>query len=227
MLISVIIPVVDEATVIGACLRQFNGVADVEVLVVDGGSTDGTRCVAAATGVGRWLSCPERGRARQMNFGAASSLGEGLLFLHADTLLPPCGLDLIRSSLANPETAGGRFRLRLSESGLIYRLIGWLSTLRSRFLGITYGDQAIFARRGTFRAVGGFPDRLIFEDSELATQLSGHGRFVLLDAVVRTSARRWRRSGILRTILLMYGLRFLYALSVSDSRLSRWHRNVR
>jgi rSAM/selenodomain-associated transferase 2 len=227
LLLSVIIPALNEAAGIATCLKQFGDEVDVEVLVLDGGSTDRTGEVVAESGLGTLVPSPGPGRARQMNHGAASAAGEVFLFLHADTLLPPNGLELIRATMRDPAVVGGRFSLSLPDGGLLFRLIGRLSTLRSRHLGITYGDQAIFVERGAFEAAGGFPIKRIFEDSELCTKLSRAGRFVLLDAAVRTSARRWRRSGILRTILLMWGLRALYIFSVSDDRLSRWYRDVR
>ena len=227
MLLSVIIPALNEAAGIAKCLKQFEGEDGVEVLVLDGGSMDRTGEVVTELGLGRLVPCPGPGRARQMNHGAACATGGVFLFLHADTLLPPNGLELIRATMSDPAVVGGRFSLSLSDGGLVFRLVGWLSTLRSRHLGITYGDQAIFVERRAFEAAGGFPIKRIFEDSELCRQLSRAGRFVLLDAVVRTSARRWRRSGVLRTILLMWGLRVLYLFSVPDDRLSRWYRDVR
>lgn len=225
--VSVIIPVVNEAETIASCLAQFEGRQDVEVVVVDGGSTDGTQAAVEASGLARMVVSPRAGRAAQMNYGASVTRGEVLLFLHADTHLPPGGLGMIADSAADPDVVGGRFRLGLSEDTWTFRAIAFLSTLRSRYLGITYGDQGIFARRSAFDAVGGFPARQIFEDSEFCSALSRQGRFVMLDGCVRSSTRRWRKWGVWRTVARMWALRVLYIFSVSDDRLSRWYRDVR
>jgi hypothetical protein len=162
-----------------------------------------------------------------MNRGAGDASGDVLLFLHADTILPGNGLDLIREALDDPEVVGGRFQLGLSEGGWPFRLIALLSTLRSRFLGITYGDQGIFVRRSAFEQVNGYPPIRVFEDSEFCSKVSALGAFTLLDASVHSSTRRWRRWGILGTVAWMWILRILYLCSVSPARLSRLYRDVR
>ena len=156
MQISVIIPVLNEEAVIGSCLTQFCGVEDVELIVVDGGSTDGTQQVVEARGDVQWVQAGKAGRALQMNAGAERATGDVFLFLHADTFLPPDGVMLIRDSLCVPGVVGGRFQLGLSEKTIGFRLVAFLSTLRSRYLGITYGDQGIYVRRETFDALGDF-----------------------------------------------------------------------
>ena len=225
--INVVIPVLNESGHIVRCLEQFRGATSVGIVVVDGGSSDSTPDQVAETGLATLIQTDRSGRARQMNLGARASDGEILLFLHADTLLPEQGLQRIAASLEDPGVAGGRFRLELQEAGWRFRLISRASTWRSRFLGITYGDQGIFCRRNVFEAVGGFPDLEIFEDSEFCRLLQKEGRFILIDAPVRSSARRWRRSGVCFTVLWMWILRVLFELSVSDRRLSQWYRNVR
>ncbi|MDA0746263.1 MAG: TIGR04283 family arsenosugar biosynthesis glycosyltransferase [bacterium] len=227
MKINVIIPAYNEAETIGYCLRQFCRKEGVEVVVVDGGSSDGMRQVVEDSGVARWVLSPQKGRAFQMNYGAQVTRGEILLFLHADTFLPESGLGLIREVMRQPQVVGGRFPLKLSEGTPVFRLISFLSTLRSQYLGITYGDQGIFARRSVFEAVRGFPDLQIFEDSEFCSALSRKGRFVMLDEPVCSSTRRWKRGGVFRTVLWMWVLRLLFTCSVSDVRLNRWYRDVR
>ena len=225
MQISVIIPVLNEEAVIGACLAQFCGVEDVELIVVDGGSTDGTQQVVEARGGVQWVQVERAERALQMNAGAERAKGDVFLFLHADTFLPFDGLMLIRDSLRVPNVAGGRFRLGLSEKTIGFRLVAFLSTLRSRYLGITYGDQGIYVRRETFYTVGRFPSLQLFEDSEFCSHVARVGKFVMLNARVCSSTRRWRKWGFVRTVVEMWVLRILYKLSVSDVTLSRWYKN--
>lgn len=225
MRISVIIPVLNEEAIIGACLAQFCGVEDVELIVVDGGSTDGTKkMVEARVGV-QWVQVEKAGRARQMNAGAKRATGDVFLFLHADTFLPSDGLRLIRDSVRVPNVVGGRFRLGLSEKTIGFRLVAFLSTLRSRYLGITYGDQGIYVRRETFNAVEGFPPLQLFEDSEFCSRVARVGKFEMLNAQVCSSTRRWREWGFVRTVVEMWMLRILYTFSVSDATLSRWYKN--
>ncbi|MDE2722716.1 MAG: TIGR04283 family arsenosugar biosynthesis glycosyltransferase [Gemmatimonadota bacterium] len=224
MQISVIIPVLNEEAVIGACLAQFCGVEDVELIVVDGGSTDDTQEVVEALGRAQWVQVGKAGRALQMNAGVERATGDVFLFLHADTFLPSDGLMLIRDSLRVCGVVGGRFRLGLSEETIGFRLVAFFSTLRSRYLGITYGDQGIYVRRETFNAVGGFPPLQLFEDSEFCARVARIGKFVMLNARVCSSTRRWRKWGFVRTVVEMWVLRLLYACSVSDVTLSRWYR---
>ena len=224
MRISVIIPVLNEEAVIGACLAQFCGVEGVELIVVDGGSTDDTQRMVEARGGSQWVKVHKAGRALQMNAGAERATGDVFLFLHADTFLPSDGLRLIRDSLRVSGVVGGRFRLGLSEKTIGFRLVAFLSTLRSRYLGITYGDQGIYVRRDTFDDVGGFPSLQLFEDSEFCSRVARVGKFVMLNAQVCSSTRRWRKWGFVRTVVEMWMLRLLYTFSVSDVTLSRWYR---
>ncbi len=224
MQISVIIPVLNEEPFIRACLAQFRDVEGVELIVVDGGSTDGTQQAVKAHGWTQWIRAKDTGRAQQMNAGAERATGDVLLFLHADTFLPSDGVRSIRDSLRAPDVIGGRFQLGLSEKTIGFRLIAFLSTLRSRYLGITYGDQGIYVRRETFNAVGGFPPLQLFEDSEFCARVSRVGKFVMLNTRVCSSTRRWREQGFVRTVVWMWVLRMLYTCSVSDVALSRWYR---
>jgi len=225
--ISVIMPVLNEEASVGSCLAQFQDVKDVELIVVDGGSSDRTQEVVEALEAVRWVEASDTGRAIQMNVGAKEARGDVFLFLHADTFLPEDGIGLIRKSLDNAHVVGGRFQLGLSEKTPGFRLVAWFSTLRSRYLGITYGDQGIYVRREVFEAVGGFPQLWVFEDSEFCKCVKKLGKFVMVNAQVCSSTRRWRKWGIVRTVFWMWVLRLLYVCSVSDQTLSRWYRAAR
>jgi len=218
MTISVIIPTINEEPTIRATLATLQHPTFSEVLVVDGGSHDGT--VAAATPIAKVLTAP-RGRARQMNAGAAAVTGDVLLFLHADTLLPPTAPDDIQAALAEPGIVGGRFDARLDCDRGLFWIICRMMSLRSRLTGIATGDQAIFVRRSVFEKLGGFPDIPIMEDVAFSKRLKRAGRMAALRSCVVTSRRRWERHGPVRTILLMWWLRLLFFFGVSPDRLKR------
>jgi rSAM/selenodomain-associated transferase 2 len=219
--LSIVIPALDEAANLARVLPGLVAREPAaEVLVVDGGSADDSRAVVTRTPSVRWLPAP-RGRARQMNAGARAARGDVLLFLHADTVLPDGAGAAILAALTDPDVAGGRFDVRLDSRRPLLALVGWLMNRRSRLTGICTGDQGIFVRRTVFEALGGYPDIPLMEDVELTRRLKRHGRLVALPLRVVTSARKWEREGVVRTIVLMWGLRLLYALGVSPARLHR------
>ncbi len=221
--LSIVVPVLNEAGRLPALLAGLAPFRDAaEVIVVDSGSTDGSAEAARAAGWARVLAAP-RGRARQMNVGAAAASGDALLFLHADTCLPPTALDDIQAALADPRVVGGRFDVRLDSPRPIYRVVEALMNLRSRWSGIWTGDQAIFVRRAVFEKLGRFPDIPLMEDVEFTRRLRRLGPRACLRARVTASARKWEQEGAARTILLMWGLRFLYLAGVSPTRLHRWY----
>ena len=219
MRLSIILPTLDEAEGITACLAPLQGLrqAGHQVVVVDGGSRDGTPGLAAPL-ADRVLAAP-RGRARQMNAGAARAEGDAFLFLHADTRLPEAAAARIAAALV--DHVWGRFDVRIEGRPALLRLVAALMNLRSRLTGIATGDQAIFVRRTVFEALGGFPDQPLMEDIELSRRLKRFGRPACLSARVRTSGRRWERHGVWRTILLMWRLRFDYWRGVPAERLAR------
>jgi len=221
-MISIIIPAVNEGDIIGDTLTAVTGVAGVEAIMVDGGSRDNTREIAAARGA-RVISSP-RGRAVQMNRGAAAARGEILLFLHADCLLPRGFVDHIRSSLSARHTAAGAFRLAIDAPGLSMRILEQLVYWRSHFLQMVYGDQALFMTAGMFHAVGGFPELPLMEDFEFVRRLRRHGRIAVLPQAVTTSARRWQRLGLIRTTATNQLIVAAYLLGVDPERLARWYR---
>ena len=219
-MISIIVPVLDEVRGIEAALGalQVLRTAGAEVIVADGGSSDATRTLAAPL-ADRVIDAP-RGRASQMNAGARASRGAVLLFLHADTLLPPEALDAI----ALLDVAGrdwGRFDVAIAGADPLLALVALLMNARSRASGIATGDQAIFVRRAAFEAVGGFPAIPLMEDVALCKALKRRSAPLCLRERVVTSGRRWERHGTLRTIVLMWRLRLAYALGADPHRLAR------
>jgi rSAM/selenodomain-associated transferase 2 len=222
--LSIIIPTLNEAATVGAILAALQPLraAGYELIVVDGGSEDGTALRVAAH-VDVLLQAP-RGRARQMNAGARVAHGAVLWFLHADTLPPPQAGNLIVEGLARSGCDWGRFDVRLSGAQPLLRVVERLMNLRSRITGIATGDQGVFVRREVFERLGGFPDIELMEDIALSHALKRLGPPLCFDTPLQSSSRRWEQRGIVRTILLMWGLRLAYALGVSPARLLRWYR---
>jgi len=217
--LSVIVPVLnEEATVQGslAALQELRR-RGAEVLLVDGGSSDAT-CTLAAAGVDRMISAT-RGRATQMNAGAAASTGEVLLFLHADTTLPPAADALIRQAIAGG-AVWGRFDVKIDGPHFLLRVVETLMNWRSRTTGIATGDQALFIRRQVFERSGGYPELPLMEDIALSKRLKGLARPACLRARVTTSGRRWQQNGVLRTIFLMWRLRACYFLGADPQQLA-------
>ena len=223
-MISVIVPVLDEAGGIGQALQPLQVLRGrgIEIIVVDGGSRDGTRDAAAPL-CDRILDAP-RGRARQMNAGAGAAAGRVLLFLHADTRLPSGWSGMVRDALEDRSCEWGRFDVRLDGAHPMLRIVERAMNLRSRLSGIATGDQAIFATRAAFRAAGGFPDVALMEDVAISRALRARSRPACLRPAVVTSSRRWERHGIVRTIALMWRLRLEYALGADPERLARLYR---
>jgi len=220
MKLSIVMPVLNEASGIAAALTALAPLRarGAEVIVVDGGSGDGTAELARPL-ADRLLGAP-RGRASQMNAGAAAANGDVLLFLHADTSLPVEADRLVLDGLARSGREWGRFNVSFDGGGAL-RLVALMMNWRSRLTSIATGDQAMFMRRVAFDKVGGFPTIALMEDVALSARLKRVSRPLCLTARVSTSGRRWRRHGTLRTILLMWLLRLRYFLGADPARLAR------
>jgi len=221
--LSIVMPVLNEAEGIAEVLLAVAPLRTqgVELLLVDGGSGDGTPARCAGL-VDRVLAAP-RGRARQMNAGAAVAAGPVLLFLHADTRLPDAALESVEAALAGG-AVWGRFDVSIRGRSAMFPLIAALMNLRSRWSGIATGDQAIFVRRDAFEAIGGFRDQPLMEDIELSRRLRRRHRPACLRQRVCTSGRRWERHGVWRTIWLMWRLRLRYWLGAPAEALAKSYR---
>lgn len=219
--LSIIVPTLNEAAGIAEALAALAPLRrrGHEVIVVDGGSADGTPAIARAA-ADRVVSAP-RGRASQMNAGAAIARGDALLFLHADTRLPGDADERILEGLATSGRHWGRFDVRIEGESRLFPLIAACMNLRSRATGIATGDQAMFVRREAFERAGGFPALELMEDVALSRRLRHGSRPLCLAVRAATSGRRWERHGVLRTVLLMWRLRLAFFLGASPARLAR------
>jgi rSAM/selenodomain-associated transferase 2 len=246
MTITVVIPTLNEERTILITLSRTVGMGFDELIVVDGGSHDRTREIVQAFASApaiihqRSVLSPQPsalspvslltappGRARQMNAGGASSKGDVLLFLHADTSLPSDARQAVERALEDPACVGGRFDVRFERDSGLGWLISRMMNLRSRWTGIATGDQAIFVRRSVFEQLGGYSDLPIMEDVDFTRRLKRTGLVAALRSKVTTSYRRWGTGGPLRTILLMWVLRFLYWIGISPHSLTRLYTAVR
>ncbi|MFP4006508.1 MAG: TIGR04283 family arsenosugar biosynthesis glycosyltransferase [Spirulinaceae cyanobacterium] len=221
--ISIIIPTLNEATQIVQTIQNAQTGDGIEIIIVDAGSEDNTIQYAQKLGVKTFLS-PQPGRAAQMNFGATQATGDILLFLHADTQLPPHYDGLIRAALAQPGVIAGAFQLGIDSPEMSLRLVEKMVSWRSRFFQLPYGDQALFLTQETFKACGGFPDLPIMEDFEFVRRLKRQGKIVLVPASVSTSARRWQKLGVFKTTIINQIIVLGYFLGVSPKQLRHWYR---
>ncbi|MGE0113600.1 MAG: TIGR04283 family arsenosugar biosynthesis glycosyltransferase [Steroidobacteraceae bacterium] len=221
--ISIIVPMLNE-------VRQLPDLMDhllrwkrrgCEILLVDGGSCDGSDLLAECVGFAV-INAP-RGRARQMNSGASRACGDVLLFLHADTRLPDDMIAQVQRSIANGYS-WGRFDVNISGHARMLSVIGWMMNFRSRFTSIATGDQAMFVRKTAFEAMGGFADLPLMEDIELSQRLKQRWRPACVSAKVTTSGRRWEVRGVWRTIFLMWRLRWAYWRGVAPEMLAKEYR---
>jgi rSAM/selenodomain-associated transferase 2 len=217
-------------SIVVPCLNEAEGIADTlaalaplrargaEVIVVDGGSRDGTleRAVPHAS----LAISASRGRGQQMNAGAARARGEIFLFMHADTMLPASADVLIVEGLKRARRGWGRFDIAIAGRHPLLRVVELQMNLRSRLTGVASGHQAIFVTRSLFTAAGGFPEFALMEDVALCDRLKRYGPPLCLNHRITTSARRWERNGILSTAWLRWRLRLAYRLGADPGKLA-------
>ena len=221
--LSIVVPMLNEAAGIEAALQALAPLRarGAEVIVVDGGSSDAS--AARAAPLADHVLASARGRARQMNAGAAAARGDLLLFLHADTRLPDAADALLHDAVARG-AMWGRFDVHIDGRPALLRLVAALMNQRSRLTGIATGDQAMFVRRDLFQHVGGFPDQPLMEDIELSRRLRALSPPCCLRQRVVTSGRRWETRGVWRTIVLMWRLRWRYWRGESPQVLAEAYR---
>lgn len=218
--VSIIIPTLREGDNPARIYSIFSGTEGVELVFALAQGDDDTR---VPDGAHIKTITTSKGRARQMNAGARSASGEILLFLHADTLITPESLDNVREALSKPGVVGGAYRLKIASQKLSLKIISVGANLRSRFLGMPYGDQAIFVKREVFENVGGYEDIPIMEDVRFVEALRKIGKVVLMEDYAETSPRRWEKEGGAIATLRNIALIALYKLGVNPKRLAGWY----
>lgn len=225
--LSIIIPVLDEATLLPRTLQRLAPLrrSGAEIIVVDGGSRDAS--VRAAMPLADRVMIAPRGRASQLNAGASAARGQVLLFLHADSVLPPGAERLIRESFVGWRHAWGRFDVHIAGRHPLLPVVAALTNLRSRLSGIATGDQGMFVLASAFRALGGFPPVALMEDVTLSKRLKRFSNPACLRARILSSGRRWENDGVVRTMLMMWGLRLAHALGADPARLAERYERVR
>jgi rSAM/selenodomain-associated transferase 2 len=223
--ISIIIPVLNEATIIKQTLGQLTQYSEIEIIVVDGGSQDET--VAIAKTSAKVITVIGKGRAGQMNAGANLAQSEILLFLHADTQLPPNFINLVTKTLQQHQTIAGAFELVIDGSSRSLRWIEVLVRMRSHILSLPYGDQGIFVSKQVFIEAGGFNDLPIMEDFEFISRIKRMGKIAIAPAAVITSDRRWQKLGVWQTTLINQLMIAGYHLGISPIKLSQFYRRGR
>jgi uncharacterized protein len=227
--ISIIIPTLNEALNLERSLQSIstnlqNPAQNIEIIIVDGGSSDQTLAIASKFKEVKTISAT-LGRANQMNLGASAATGEILVFLHADTILPWGFEAIVQQILTKPQIIAGAFKLQIDDRDWRLRLVEWGINWRSQYLQLPYGDQAIFIKSATFQNLGGFAQLPIMEDFELILRLKTMGKIAIAAQSVTTSARRWQKLGIFRTTLINQIIIMGYFLGIKPTRLASWYHN--
>ncbi|MCE2400491.1 TIGR04283 family arsenosugar biosynthesis glycosyltransferase [Candidatus Poribacteria bacterium] len=223
-MISVIIPILNEAKILEKTLSQLQPeLKNHELIIVDGGSTDASISIAEKYGK---VVKSERGRAKQLNAGAAAATGDILIFLHADVWLEPGAFTAVETALSSGYVGGG-FLQKIDDRNILYRMIEIAADIRGKYLKVFYGDSGIFVSRNDFQSIGGFPDVPIMEEVGFSKELRTLGKTKMVKPRIHISARRWEANGIVRTTTKNWLITFLYFLGFSLERLAKLYRNTR
>lgn len=222
--ISIIIPILNEAKILEKTLSQLQSEHEYhELIIVDGGSTDGS--IPIAENYGKVLTSV-RGRAKQLNAGAAAATGDILIFLHADIWLEPGALAAVETALSSGYIGGG-FQQKIDGKSILYRMIEVAGNIRGRYLKVFYGDSGIFLTRTDFERIGGFPEVPILEEMEFSKGMRRLGKTTLVNPCIHISARRWETRGIVRTTVNNWVITLLYFFKVSPVKLAKLYRHIR
>ncbi|MCG9130769.1 TIGR04283 family arsenosugar biosynthesis glycosyltransferase [Candidatus Poribacteria bacterium] len=222
--ISIIIPVLNEAKILEQTLSRLHSeLGPHELIIVDGGSTDGSTRIAEKYGK---VLISERGRSKQLNAGAAAASGTILIFLHADIWLESGALAAVETALSSGYVGGG-FRQKIDGKNMLYRAIEIAGNIRGKYLKVFYGDSGIFLSRADFKKIGGFPEIPILEEMEFSKALRGFGKTTLITPHIHISARRWEKKGVLRTTINNWLITLLYFLKFSPVQLAKLYRHIR
>ena len=223
-MLSIIIPILNEAKILEDTLARLQPeLGDHELIIVDGGSTDGSVHIAEKYGK---VIRAERGRAKQLNAGAAASTGDILVFLHADIWLEPGALAAVEKALTTKYVGGGFFQ-KIDGKSILYRIIEITADMRGKYLKIFYGDSGIFVSKSDFQRIGGFPKVPIMEEMEFSKALRKLGKTGLIHPRIHISARRWEAGGIVRTTVKNWLITWLYFFGFSLERLAKLYRHIR
>ena len=222
--ISIIIPILNEAKILEKTLCQLHSeLGHHELIIVDGGSTDDSICIAEKYGK---VVASVRGRAKQLNAGAAVATGDILLFLHADIWLEAGALAAVETALSSGYIGGG-FRQKIDGTSFLYRMIEIAGNIRGKYLKVFYGDSGIFLASADFEKVGGFPDVPILEEMEFSKGLRSLGKTTLITPYIHISARRWETRGVVRTTLNNWFITLLYFIGISPVKLAKLYSHIR
>lgn len=230
-IISIIIPVYNEAENIQKFLKQFETYSEIEIIIVDGGSTDKTRAKIREFFISdrqiKLVTNSQLGRANQMNYGATLATGEILLFLHADTILPDNYQSIIRNIISQKNVIVGAFQLNINSPKKSLRLVEKIVSLRSHYLSLPYGDQGFFITKDNFDLLGGFADLPIMEDFNFVQKAKRNGKIVIADAAVMTSPRRWQKLGVIKTTAINQLIIIGYYLKISPDKLRNFYHRAK